>query len=250
MVDWEVMALLSHTSNAAVSSDCLGEIHLLIAGDSQMSCELLKGSLTNPRSLIDVIDCATSQEGVMRSVRASRCDVALISDSLSDGPLTGFQAVRELRHSYPDIRPIMLLKSNYSDLVTDAFRAGAKGVYCRTDPLESLLKCITAVHAGQVWANSVQLNQLLNAFADAAPLRTGDPKRRAPLTKRESDVVKLVVEGLSNREMADQLRLAEQTVSNYLFRIYQKLGISTRVELVLYALKHLKAQEQKRGILS
>jgi DNA-binding NarL/FixJ family response regulator len=239
-----------HPSSAFVSSGCSGAMHLLIAEDSQMSCELLKDSLTHPRSLIDVVDCATSQEAIMRSVRSYRCDVALVAESLSDGPLTGFQAVRELHHSYSNIRSIMLLKSSHADLVTDAFRAGSKGVYCRTDPLESLLKCITAVHAGQVWANSAQLNHLLNAFADAAPLRTGDPKRRAPLTKRETDLVKLVVEGLSNREMADQLRLTEHTVSNYLFRIYQKLGISTRVELVLYALKHLRTQEPKRGILS
>ena len=244
------MDVISHSSSAVASPNCSGVIHLLIAEDSHMGCELLKDSLTHPKSPVNVVDCATSQEAIMRPAIACRCDVALVTDSLSDGPLTGFQAVRELHHSYPNIRPIMLLKSNYADLVIDAFRAGAKGVYCRTDPLESLLKCIIAVQAGQVWANSYQLNHLLNAFADAAPLRTGDPKRRAPLTKRETDVVKLVVEGSSNREMADQLRLTEHTVSNYLFRIYQKLGISTRVELVLYALKHLKAQEQKRGILS
>jgi DNA-binding CsgD family transcriptional regulator len=62
------------------------------------------------------------------------------------------------------------------------------------------------------------------------PCVPGNPKRRIPLTKRETDVVKLLVEGLSNREMAGQLRLTEHTVSNHLFRIYQKLGISTRVD--------------------
>jgi DNA-binding NarL/FixJ family response regulator len=79
------------------------------------------------------------------------------------------------------------------------------------------------------------MNLVFDAFADAAPLRTAEPKRRNPLTKRESEVVKLVVEGLSNREVGQQLCVAEQTVGNYLFRIYQKLGISSRVELVLCA---------------
>jgi DNA-binding NarL/FixJ family response regulator len=79
------------------------------------------------------------------------------------------------------------------------------------------------------------MNLVFDAFADAAPLRTAEPKRRNPLTKRESEIMKLVVEGSTNRQVGQQLGLAEQTVANNLFRIYEKLGISSRVELVLYA---------------
>jgi DNA-binding CsgD family transcriptional regulator len=71
----------------------------------------------------------------------------------------------------------------------------------------------------------------------ATPLRMVNPRGQTLLTKREDDVVNLVVDGLSNRETAQKLGLTEHTVSNYLFRIYEKLGISTRVELVLYALR-------------
>ena len=71
----------------------------------------------------------------------------------------------------------------------------------------------------------------------AAPLRLVNLQGRRLLTKREDDAVKLVVDGLSNRKVAHKLGLTEHTVSNYLFRIYEKLGISSRVELVLYALK-------------
>jgi len=131
----------------------------------------------------------------------------------------------------------MLLKSKQHDLVIDAFRAGAKGVFCRTEPLKSLTKCILAVHNGQIWADSSQLNAVLTAFADAVPLSTGNPRRRNPLSKCETEVAKLVVAGLSNREVGQELHLTEHTVSNYLFRIYEKLGISSRVELVLYSLK-------------
>ena len=76
---------------------------------------------------------------------------------------------------------------------------------------------------------------------NAAPLRLVNLQGRRLLTKREDDVVKLVADGLSNRNVAQKLGLTEHTVSNYLFRIYEKLGISSRVELVLYALK------QKQG---
>ena len=68
--------------------------------------------------------------------------MTLISDNLTDGPLTGFEVLRDLRHSFPKTRSVILLKPNHEDLVIDAFRAGAKGVYCRTEPLQSLTKCI------------------------------------------------------------------------------------------------------------
>jgi DNA-binding NarL/FixJ family response regulator len=166
---------------------------------------------------------------------ANALDVALVSESLQDGPLTGFQILRELCIRFPKTRVIMLLKSAQQELVVDAFRAGAKGVFCRAEPVEVLCKCISAVHQGQIWANSQQFQYVLDALSSAAPLRIVSPQGRTVLTNREKDVVKLVAEGLSNRAIAQELGLTEHTISNYLFRIYEKLGISSRVELVLYS---------------
>jgi two-component system nitrate/nitrite response regulator NarL len=123
------------------------------------------------------------------------------------------------------------------ELVVDAFRGGAKRVFCRAEPWQALCKCIEAVHKGQIWVNSNQLQSVLDALVSATPLRMVNPRGQTLLTKREDDVVNLVVDGLSNREVAQKLGLTEHTVSNYLFRIYEKLGISTLVELVLYALR-------------
>jgi len=166
---------------------------------------------------------------------ANALDVALVSESLQDGPLTGFHILRELCTRFPKTRVIMLLKSAQQELVVDAFRAGAKGVFCRAEPVEILCKCISAVHQGQIWANSQQFQYILDALSCAAPLRIVNPQGRTLLTNREKDVVKLVAEGLSNRAIAQELGLTEHTISNYLFRIYEKLGISSRVELVLYS---------------
>jgi two-component system, NarL family, nitrate/nitrite response regulator NarL len=80
------------------------------------------------------------------------------------------------------------------------------------------------------------LRSVLDAFASTAPLRLADSQGHVLLTKREIDVVKLVVDGHTNRDVAQKLGLTEHTVGNYLFRIYEKLGISSRVELVLYSL--------------
>jgi DNA-binding NarL/FixJ family response regulator len=130
-----------------------------------------------------------------------------------------------------------LLDARTRELVVDAFRFGAHGVIFRDEPVETLCKCIHAVSEGQVWANSLHLGFLLEALTQVSPVRLQDARGGNLLTKREEDVARLVAEGMSNREISRQLRLSEHTVRNYLFRVFEKLGISSRVELVLYCLQ-------------
>ena len=129
----------------------------------------------------------------------------------------------------------MLLDSSERSQVVEAFRTGARGVFCRSESLKSLAKCIYCVSQGQVWANSRELRFLLEALGEALPLKVIDTRGAALLSRREQEVVRCVAEGLSNREIAQRLGLTEHTVKNYLFRIFDKLGVSKRVEVVLYA---------------
>jgi two-component system, NarL family, nitrate/nitrite response regulator NarL len=164
-------------------------------------------------------------------------DVVLLSSILEDSSTHGSQVARRLRAVCPQIRIVMLLDASEQEAVVEAFRAGARGVFCRTEPLNNLAKCICTAHAGQVWANSRELGYLLEALAEAMPIRWGETKDFSLLSKREQDVVRCVADGLSNREIARQLKLTEHTVKNYLFRVFNKLGVSSRVELVLYAFR-------------
>jgi DNA-binding NarL/FixJ family response regulator len=129
----------------------------------------------------------------------------------------------------------MLIDSSENGQVVEAFRAGARGVFCRSESLMSLAKCIQCVSEGQIWANSRELRYLLEALGEALPMRVIDARGAALLSRRELEVVRCVAEGLSNREIAQRLGLTEHTVKNYLFRIFDKLGVSKRVEVVLYA---------------
>lgn len=213
------------------------KVSVLIGDDSRMGCQLLENALSRSRSRFEVVASAVSCLEVVSSLKSKRVDVALINQSLQDGPFVGFQLLTEMRASFPQTRVVILLKTATCDLVVDAFRGGAKGVFCRTESFEALCKCIQSVHRGQVWANSDQLRFLLEAFVKTSPLRAVDYAGRPLLTKREDDVASLLAEGLSNREVSVKLGLSEHTVSNYLFRIYNKLGVSSRVELVLYLLR-------------
>jgi DNA-binding NarL/FixJ family response regulator len=202
-----------------------------------MNAQLLKNELTRSRFHFNVVASVTSQSELFESLDTHAVDVALINEDLEEGSHVGFRILPRLRESYPKTRVIVLLKSARHDLVVDAFRGGAKGVFCRTDKPEALAKCVCVVQGGQIWANSNQLHFVLEALIKAKPLRVMDVRGHHLLTKREDDVVNLVAEGLPNPQIAEKLGLTEHTVSNYLFRIYEKLGVSSRVELALYVLK-------------
>jgi DNA-binding NarL/FixJ family response regulator len=188
---------------------------------------------------ISVIGCASSCDEIIRTVSTRSVDVALISAALDDGPFAGIMALERIRASYPNVKPVMLLQESEIQLVTIAFRAGAKGIFFpEKEGFAMLCRCVRKVHDGQIWASSAHLHELLEAFARQVPRRIVDFSGVRLLTKREEDVVRLVEDGLTNRQIAHSLALSEHTVRNNLFRIFDKLGVSTRVELALYSANH------------
>jgi len=205
-----------------------------------MACRLLAGGLRRYRQL-QVFECHLPAAGTLKQVSEVRPDILLLATTLADGPLSGLAVVRELHRTDPEIRVVMLLDTPQRDLVIEAFRAGAKGVFSRSDfEIKMLWKCVASVHSGQIWANSQQLQYIMETFCAAAPLHLVNSEGIGLLTKREEEVVRQVAEGLSNREIAGHLKLSEHTVKNYLFRIFEKLGISSRVELVMYAVSAIE----------
>jgi DNA-binding NarL/FixJ family response regulator len=130
----------------------------------------------------------------------------------------------------------MLLNSVDRDVVVDALRCGARGIFTRAQPINVLPECICAVHHGQVWLSNQQIELLLELVSRLRPLQVVRPGGMALLSSRERQVLGLVAEGMRNREISEKLNLTEHTVRNYLCRISEKLGLSSRVELVLYAL--------------
>ncbi len=206
---------------------------VLIADSSRMGCQLLAAALKRRPQHINVVASAVNSTETLNAAKKHAPHVALISANLQDGSLVGFKVLRELHASHPKTRVIMLLASPERDLVVDAFRGGSRGILCRADSIDKLGKCIHSVHKGQIWASSNELQFLLEALAEAVPLRVVNAQGINLLTKREDQVVHLVAAGLTNREISCELNLSEHTVKNYLCRIFDKLGVSTRVELIL-----------------
>jgi len=221
-------------------------VNVLIAEADSMNCQLIERALCRKRNGVVVVGSATDSSQALALLKERHPDVVIVSARLRKGPLEGYHFLRELRDSKTSLPAIMLLDSRDPKFVIDAFRCGARGVIFRDEPLETLGKCIHAVHQGQVWANSQQLRDLLESFSHASPFPLNEGLGMGLLSNREQDVARLISEGLTNRQISARLFLSEHTVRNYLIRIFQKLGVSTRVELVLCLLqeKHRSAASQ------
>jgi len=211
-------------------------ISVLVANSSQMQSQLLTGALRR-RPDLKVTACDMDIDSILRLTVSVRVDILLLNPTHHDEAC--FATARRIHLTHPQI-PIVLLGECYArDIIVNAFRSGIRGIFCFADAsVRELCKCIHAVKDGQVWASSEQISFLLDLVCQVPSLRVINDCGHSLLTPREEQVVALVAEGLSNRGVSRELSLSEHTVKKYLFRIFDKLGVSNRVELVLYAVNH------------
>jgi len=215
------------------------ELKVLLADVSKMDCQLLANAMQR-HSRFRVLGCVTSASEASSAIHQTQPDIAVISTRLQDGALAGLLLLRRLRALQMRCHVIMLLDDNNPELVVEAFRNGARGIFCRTGSFGELRKCMERVHEGQIWATNPQAECIVQALMRAPAPGISRPEVTTVLSKREEQVARLVASGLSNREISRKLGLSQHTVKNYLFRVFEKLGFSTRIELVLYMLSQAK----------
>jgi DNA-binding NarL/FixJ family response regulator len=203
-----------------------------------MQSQLLTAALRR-RSEFRVATCRMETVSILKAVASSLPRVAVLSlDSPTNVPET-VMTLRRFHLTHPDVPKVLLVDAYDRDLVVSAFRSGARGIFCLTEAdLRLLCKCLLRVAAGQIWASTEQLNCLIELISEVPSLRVVNSRGDRILTPREEQVVALVAEGFANRQIARELALSEHTIKKYLFRIFEKLGISSRVELVLYAVNN------------
>src|SRR6266853_5699074 len=206
-----------------------GRVSVLNADADLMSAHLLAGELARGKQDISVVGVSNDSAQAIRELEKCQPDIALINTHLQDGKMTGYRVLQSLPMACPKTSAIMMIPVCDRELVIDAFRGGARGIFCRVHALKLLSKCIRTVHGGQIWASNQDLVFLLGFLTQLKPLRVvkaGGGMRL--LTPREAEVVHLLAEGMSTRELSQKVGVIEHTIRNYLSNIYDKLGVSTR----------------------
>lgn len=175
---------------------------------------------------------AEAEDGVeaLETALRVRPDLAVLDVSMPR--LTGLQAARQIKAHLPDCQVLMLSMHDDQRYVFEALKAGASGYVLKRDVDQSLLDAIRSVHRGEAFlTNAVERSLIREWMSDSAK----GPEE--PLSPREQEVLKLIAEAHTNREIADTLHLAEKTVESHRANILRKLGMRDRVELVRYAVR-------------
>jgi DNA-binding NarL/FixJ family response regulator len=204
---------------------------------------LLADAMRADKSLQVVASAPSSQE-LLDAVSRVPIDVAVISFALDNQPGRGLEVLRQMRALRPEIKGVILLDSSSSQEVLDCFRAGAKGIFSKHEPVESLSKCIHCVYEGQIWARSVELELALEALASSPVVRATNHHGIELLSVRERQVIQYLSSGMTNKEIAAALGLSRHTVKNYLFRIFDKVGVSSRTELLYLTMNNAQSRAE------
>jgi DNA-binding NarL/FixJ family response regulator len=213
------------------------KIRVLVADSSRIHTHLLADAFKSD-PLFEAIPFTPDSDSLVSAVTGVDIDVLVISANLNEQPSRGLEVVRELRLVAPNVRAVVLVDSLKGEGVLNAFRAGARGIFGKSQPVELLCKCVRCVHDGQIWADSREISLAVEALASTPTVRAVNARGLSLLSKRELQVVRCLAEGLSNREIAERLQLSQHTVKNHLFRVFDKLGVSSRIELLFMTLSH------------
>ena len=220
-------------------------IELLVGETCRLSCELMTTALRRYPQRLSVVASTIDSAEILRAYEAKTPDVCVISSRLKDGPSSGLAVTRQLHALHETAKILLLIDSPERDLVVEAFRSGALGVFSREDCFGELCRGIEKVNTGQIWAKNEELQYLVESLTGRAPAPITDAKGVTLLTRREQSLVDLVAQGRTNRDISRELNLSEHTVRNYLFRIFNKLGTSNRLELALYAINQKEASREQ-----
>jgi len=184
---------------------------------------------------------AQAQDGREVLEILQQCEPDILLLDLKMPGLDGLATLQRLQQSRNKTRVIVLTASDDKNEFVQAMKLGTSGIVLKQTATELLIKSIRKVHAGEIWLDSHTTAAVIRQFVAAEePVPAATPasreRERSPLSQREREIVALVAQGFKNKEMAEKMFISEQTVKNHLHNIFDKLGVSDRLELALYAI--------------
>lgn len=216
---------------------------ILIVDDHQLVREgvsaLLKGN-----ELVEVVGHAEDAASAIEQVRALKPDIVLMDIALPG--TSGVQATRHITQEFPGVRVLALTMYSNREYITEMLKAGAAGYVLKRAAARDLIQAVETVGRGEYFLEPSVTRTLIEAYV-RGPL---PEEAGIDLTEREREVLNLVAEGLTTREMAEKLHLSTRTIQYHRARVMEKMGASNVTELIRYALKAglIRLQDQASGL--
>lgn len=211
-------------------------VHILIADDHPLLREGLRELLMEQPDF-QVVGVASNGSEALRLVELLKPDVLLLDLAMPN--LDGISVLRRMGEATKETRVVLLTAVIDRKQVSEAFKLGARGVILKESATELLIKCIRKVMEGLYWvAGRPAANIADYTQAGMGSNRSGGLPNRYDLTARELEILIFIAAGKTNREIAHQLRISEQTVKHHLTHIFDKAGVYNRLELALFAIHH------------
>jgi DNA-binding NarL/FixJ family response regulator len=223
------------------------EIRVLLVDDHAMFRTGLRLAIESRPGIVVVAEAANRAEALAAAAK-ERPDIILLDLDLGDD--SGFNLLPDLLAKSKTARVILLTGLRDPEAHRRAVRLGAVGLVLKEHAIETVLKAIEKVHAGEAWLDRTMIATILRERTHPAAIqrRSAEEVKNAALTERELQVIRLIGEGLKNKDVADRMYISEATVRHHLTSIFNKLGVSDRLELVIYAYQHSLAElPRERG---
>ena len=219
--------------SAAAPEDSPTRIRVIIA-DSEPIFRVGMRKIFAVEDDIRVLAQTESLEQTAAAIAKHSPDVLLLESGISPEPA---EAISSLLQIAPKLRVVLIVAEPEEAEILEFVRRGACGVIPRSISPDLLVKCIRKVSSGETWLDNRSVNLVIEAYR-AQAIKLTAPKPRTKLNAKELMIIAGVTQGLRNKEIATEVGTTEQVVKNYLRKIYDKLGVSDRLELALYCMHH------------
>ena len=241
------------TTETATPSQPVGQrpaIRIVVADDHPIVREGVRKLLELEEDMVVVAEADNGRQA-LEMVEELQPDILLLD--LKMPGMDGLTALQTLQNTAKHTKIIVLTASEDKSEWVQAMKLGCSGIVIKQTSSDLIVKSIRKVYGGEIWLDSHTTAAVMRQFAspaDYAAANGGKNRERSPLSTREREIVGLVAQGYKNKEMAEKMFISEQTVKNHLHNIFDKLGVSDRLELALYAIHkglHLNTEKSPRA---
>ena len=205
----------------------------IIVADSEAIFRVGMGKIFALEKDLEVVAQTDTLQATLNAVSNTPAEIVLFEAGLSPSPPEAISDV--IRRAQPDTKVIIIAHRTGEEETVDYLRRGVRGILTRSVSPDLLVRCVRKVAAGETWLDNQGVNWVIEAYRSQAE-QGATPKQQLRLSEKEMMIIGGVTQGLKNKDIAQEVGTTEQVVKNYLRKIYDKLGVSDRLELALYSM--------------